>query len=97
MKSCMRQMTLVDMKGHWRSIDGRCYLVIDKDNSRVNLFVNQSLYVDEPLSFEYIDKDEERNLCNVWVISQSIILFMLSPQDGNIILKINDDKVEFTR
>ena len=97
MKECMQLMTIDDLKGHWKSKYGCGYLVIDKENNLVQLYVDRKLVINETLSFEYIHEDEERNLCNVWVISESILLWMISPDDGNVILKINEDKVEFTR
>ena len=91
MKNCMQDMTLDDIRGHWKSIDGRCYLVIDEDKSKVQLFVNHDLYLDEQLFFEYLQVD---NHCR---ISESIILWMIFPLEESVILKINDAPVEFTR
>jgi hypothetical protein len=65
MMDSMLLMTIENINGHWKTKDGRCYLVIDMNHSRVTLFVDQSLYIDEPLSFDYINVGEERNLCNV--------------------------------
>ena len=97
MKSSMQLMTLDDMNGHWKTKDGRGYLVIDKDNCMVQLFVDHKQILSEQLTFEYIQEDVERKLCNSYTISKSIILWMIIPKEGNIVLKINDDKVEFSR
>ena len=97
MKDSMQLMTVDDIKGHWKSKYGCGFLVVDKDNNLVQLYVDYKLIINESLLFEYIQVDEERNLRNVWTVSDSILLWMIFPDEGNVILKINEDKVEFTR
>lgn len=87
----MQQMTIDDINGHWKSIDERCYLVINKNTLKVLLYVDHVLCIDEILRFEYL------YLENVWRVSDSVVLWMIIPEEGNIFFKINDDKVEFTR
>ena len=77
------------MEGHWKSIDGLYHVWIASNH--VQLFKNRKLEFNEPLKFEYLEQD------NVCAISESIILWMISPQDGNVFLSFNDTKIEFTR
>ena len=56
------------------------------------MYENNNLVFDDPLSFEYVRID------NVCTISKSILLWMLSPKDGNVFLQLEDGRVlEFTR
>lgn len=91
MKDCMHLMALDDMKGHWKTKNGKGCLVISDLDGRVQLFANQSLLIDEPLCFEYI---QQENHCR---ISESIILWMIMPKEECVILNIKGDKVEFFR
>ena len=93
----MQMMTIDDIKGQWKTKDGRGYLMIDKDNCSVQLYFDHRQILSEPLTFEYIQEDVEQKLCNAWAISKSIILWMIFPDEGNVVLKINDDKVVFSR
>ena len=84
-------MTIEDLNGHWQTKDGNCHIWIRKDEQHVQLFANQQLLVDESLAFQYLQQE------NMWAISESVILFMIFPEDNSIILKVGEDKVEFVR
>ena len=88
----MQLITLDDLNGHWRTTDGCCHLWIASKGNRVQMYENNNLVFDDPLSFEYVRID------NVCTISKSILLWMLSPKDGNVFLQLEDGRVlEFTR
>lgn len=91
MKNSMQLMTIDDLNGHWQTKDGNCHIWIRKDEQHVQLFANQKLFVNEPLAFQYLQQE------NMWSISESVVLFMIFPDDNSIILKVGEDKVEFVR
>ncbi len=84
----MQEMTIDDLNGHWKTKDGVAHIWIDKDNQRVQLFENRQLVIDERLIFQYM-------LPSSWKISESVLLFMICPQDNSIILKVGGVTIEF--
>lgn len=91
MKNSMQLMTIDDLNGHWQTKDGNCHIWIRKAEQHVQLFANQKLLVDEPLAFQYL---QQENMC---AISESVTLFMISPDDNSIILKVGEDTLVFFR
>ena len=90
MKSCMQEMTIDDLNGHWKTKDGAVHIWIDKDKQCVQLFENRQLVLEEPLKYQYLQSNE-------WTVSQNVILFMICPQEDSIILKCNNSPIEFLR
>ena len=62
MKDCMQLITLDDLNGHWRTTDGCCHLWIASKGNRVQMYENNNLVFDDPLSF---DTDNAETLMNI--------------------------------
>ena len=79
----MQLMTIDDLNGHWQTKDGQCHIWIRKDEQHVQLYANQKLLVNETLAFKYLDHE------NMWIISESVLLFMIFPDDNSIMVAIS--------
>ena len=87
----MQQMTINDLKGHWKTRDGVVHVWIDDEAQSVQMFANQQILLSEPLEFQYLQQE------NMWCVSESLILFMIFPQDNSIMLKYNGKVIEFIK